>query len=346
MANGLHNSLAVSLRLVIMGTGPFAVPMFEALVQSRHQILTVVTRPDQAPPGRRPHTNPMRVAANAARIPVFDPARVNDPHSVTSLRALAPDLFVVCDYGQIFSSELLSVARWGGVNLHGSLLPRHRGASPVQWAILQGDCVSGVSVIHMTASLDAGAVIVSRETPIGPRETSPELEQRLSEIGAVAVLEAIDRLQSETSNAPLSCDTIIGKRQDSSLATRAPRLTKADGIVTWSLSAVHIERLRRALEPWPRISTFLRQSGKAVPQRLVLEDVAVIDSNAVFLSDANANAGDGAGTILRADEAGIVVACGEGTVLVIQRLVPEGRRSMSAGEFLRGTPLCPGVVLG
>ena len=162
------------------------------------------------------------------------------------------------------------------------------------------------------------------------------------------MLEAIDRLQSETSNAPLSCDTVIGKRQDSSLATRAPRLTKADGIVTWSLSAVHIERLRRALEPWPRISTFLRQSGKAVPQRLVLEDVAVIDSNDVFLSDANANAnaGAGAGTILRADEAGIVVACGEGTVLVIRRLVPEGRRSMSAGEFLRGTPLCPGVVLG
>ncbi|RLS77409.1 MAG: methionyl-tRNA formyltransferase, partial [Planctomycetota bacterium] len=181
------------LRIVVMGTGPFAVPMFRALVESPHEVVAVVTRPDHAPPGRRPPPHPMREAATAAGIAILDPARVNEPGSVARLATLRPDLFVVCDYGQILAAALLAVPPLGGINLHGSLLPRHRGAAPVQWAIREGDALSGVSVIHMTPTLDAGNVIVSRSTPVGERETAAELEPRLAELGAGAVIDAVER---------------------------------------------------------------------------------------------------------------------------------------------------------
>jgi len=161
-----------------MGTGPFAVPMFRALLDSPHQVVAVVTRPAHAPAGRRPPPNPMRDAATAAGVPILDPERINDPESVATVHSLSPDLLVVCDYGQILAPAALAVAPYGGINLHGSLLPRHRGAAPVQWAILAGDASTGASVIHMTPALDAGNVIVAKETPIGTAETSPELEQR------------------------------------------------------------------------------------------------------------------------------------------------------------------------
>ncbi|MFM7035123.1 MAG: methionyl-tRNA formyltransferase [Planctomycetia bacterium] len=320
------------LRLVVMGTGPFAVPMFKALVGSSHTIAAVITRPDRAAPGRRPPTNPMREAASAVRLPILDPANVNGPESVAVIRGLAPDLLVVCDYGQILSAELLATAPLGGINLHGSLLPRHRGAAPVQWAILAGDQQTGVSVIHMTPTLDAGAVIAVRSTPIGPRETAPDLEARLAETGADAVLEAIERLQA----ARATGDHAAGAPQDESRATRAPRLTKGDGIVDWSRPAAAIERMRRALEPWPRTTTFLR--GDGTTRRLVLEEVSVAAGRAPD--------GTAPGTVLAADDQGIVVACGEGTAVVIARLVPEGKRSMGVGEFLRGNPIHAGTQLG
>jgi methionyl-tRNA formyltransferase len=328
-------STVPALRIVVMGTGPFAVPMFRALVASPHEIVAVVTRPDRAPAGRRPPPNPMREAAIAAGIGVLDPERVNDPAFVATLAALRPDLFVVCDYGQILSRDLLAVPPLGGINLHGSLLPRHRGAAPVQWAIREGDAVTGVSVIHMTPALDAGNVIVARATEVGPRETAADLEPRLAELGAGAVVEAVDRMQAAL--AATGSVAGIGLAQDAAQATRAPRLTKADGVVDWSWPAPRIERLRRALEPWPRLSTFLRR-GDGPPQRLVLEDVAVAPATP---------APDAApGTVLVASGDRLVVACGDGTALEILRLVPEGRRSMSAAEFLRGSPLLAGKQFG
>lgn len=323
------------LRIVVMGTGPFAVPMFQSLVASPHEIVAVVTRPDHAPPGRRPPPNPMREAALAAGVGVLDPERVNEPTVVASLAALRPDLFVVCDYGQILSRDLLAVPPLGGINLHGSLLPRHRGAAPVQWAIRQGDAESGVSVIHMTPALDAGHVIVARSTPVGPRETAADLEPRLAALGAGAVIEAVDRMQA----AVAATGTVagIGIPQDERTATRAPRLTKADGLVDWSLPAVVIERRRRALEPWPRLTTFFTR-GDGVRQRLVLEDVEVAAHPAAAAAQP--------GAVLDTADGRLVVACGDGTALVITRLVPEGRRSMTAADFLRGSPLLPGVLLG
>ena len=323
------------LRIVVMGTGPFAVPMFEALCGSAHEVVAVVTRPDHAPPGRRPPRNPMREAAVAAGIPVLDPERVNEPSSVAALRTLAADLFVVCDYGQLLSAELLALPPFGGINLHGSLLPRHRGAAPVQWAILAGDATTGVSVIHMTPALDAGNVIAVRPTPIGPHETAGELEPRLAHLGAEAVLEAIDRLRAAVDGGVRQ----VGTPQDAAQATKAPRLSKADGVVDWSWPAARIERLRRALDPWPRATTFLAR-GDGQTQRLVLDDVAVVPPEAVPPAAPAAP-----GTVLEAGDR-IVVACGAGTALAILRLVPEGRRSMTAAEFLRGSPLHAGSRLG
>jgi methionyl-tRNA formyltransferase len=328
------------LTLVVMGTGPFAVPMFEALRRSHHELVAVVTRPDHAPPGRRPPPNPMRAAAVAAGLPILDPERINDPASRSAVAALGADLFVVCDYGQILSADVLGLAAWGGINLHGSLLPRHRGAAPVQWAILSGDAVTGVSVIHMTPALDAGHVLATRAVDIGPRETAADLERRLADAGAGAVLDAIERLQAAVAAGSRPQD--VGLPQDASRATRAPRLTKADGIVDWSQPAVRIERLRRAVEPWPRATTFLGR-GDGRRQRLVLEDVSVAP---VAGPRVEGQPLPEPGTVLEAAGEMIVVACGEGTALEIRRLVPEGRRSMSAAQFLRGSPLLPGMRLG
>lgn len=318
-----------------MGTGPFAVPMFRELLASPHAIVAVVTRPDRAPPGRRPPPNPMREAATAAGIGILDPERVNDPAVAAALSALRPDLFVVCDYGQILSRDLLGVPPLGGINLHGSLLPRHRGAAPVQWAIRSGDAVSGVSVIHMTPALDAGHVIVARSTPVGPRETAAELEPRLAALGAGAVIDAIERMQA----ALVATGSVaeIGIPQDAAQATRAPRLAKQDGVVDWTLPAAALERLRRALEPWPRLTTFLTR-GDGQRQRLVLDDVEVLP--AAELGPVPP------GTVLDTSGGRIVVACGGGTAVAITRVVPEGRRAMTAADFLRGSPLLPGAVLG
>jgi len=276
----------------------------------------------------------MREAAAAAGVGVLDPETINDPTVAASLAALRPDLFVVCDYGQILSRDLLAVPPLGGINLHGSLLPRHRGAAPVQWAIREGDAVSGVSVIHMTPALDAGNVIVARSTPVGVRETSADLEPRLAELGAGAVLDAVERMQA--SLAATGTVAGVGIPQDAARATRAPRLTKRDGLVDWSLPAATIERLRRALEPWPRLTTFFTR-GDGQTLRLVLDDVEPAAMPAAAAEP---------GTVLDTSGGRLVVACGGGTALTITRVVPEGRRSMPAADFLRGSPLLPGTVLG
>jgi methionyl-tRNA formyltransferase len=329
------------LRLIMMGTGPFAVPTFEALRGGPHEIVAVVTRPDRAPAGRRPPPNPMRAAAGAAGIPVLDPERVNEPAAVAALAALRPDLLVVCDYGQILSAGLLAVAPLGGINLHGSLLPRHRGAAPVQWTILEGDAVAGVSVFHMTPALDAGRLLAMRSTPVAPRETAAELEPRLARLGVEAVVEAIEILATVILATGARAGTLasVGTPQDAAGVTRAPRLAKADGVVDWTQPAAAIERRRRALEPWPRLATFFTR-GDGQRSRLVIEECAENHTTAPDAPDV------APGTVIEAAGDRFVVACGGGTALEILRLVPEGRRSMSAAEFLRGSPLHAGSRLG
>jgi len=305
--------------------------MFRAVLGSPHRAAALVTRPDRPAHRReRAPVNPMRDVARENGLEVFEPESINSPEAQAWLRDRAPELFVVCDYGQILSRETLALTRLGGINLHASLLPKYRGAAPINWAIYHGEAETGVTVIHMTPQLDAGPALVQKRTPIGPAETAPELEARLAELGAGAILEAIDILARGKHDA--------GILQDPKLATKAPRLEKEDGLVDWSRSAREISNQVRAFEPWPKTFTFWQRAGHE-PLRLILDRVHPLDSIPAV------SGGASPGFVVQADEHRLVVACGE-AALQVETLQPSGRRAMSAGEFLRGHPLKAGEKLG
>ncbi|MGC3967950.1 MAG: methionyl-tRNA formyltransferase [Pirellulales bacterium] len=315
-----------ALRLVVMGTGPFAVPMFRAALASRHPVLALVTQPARVGRGNKPAPpSPMRTVALEHNLPVLDPESINTDEARAALQAFAPDLFLVADYGQILANETLDVARLGGVNLHGSLLPKYRGAAPINWAIYRGDGETGVTVIQMSSKVDAGASLAQARTPINPEENAVELERRLCELGAPLVMEVVDRL---------AAGAVERLPQDPSLATGARRLRKTDGEVDWNRTAAQIKNQLRALEPWPRTSTaWLRPAGD--PMRLILTKVDVIDGGHPAEP----------GTVVNVEKDAIVVATGEG-LIVIRELQPAGKRAMAAGEFLRGQQVKAGEKFG
>jgi methionyl-tRNA formyltransferase len=310
-----------------MGTGPFAVPAFRALLQSPHDVLALVTRPVSEAGRRKDSANPMRDAAVAAGIPIEAPSDVNAAAFIEWLRARDADLFVVCDFGQILSADCLRAARLGGINLHGSLLPKYRGAAPIQWAVYHGESTTGVSVIHMTPRLDAGPILARIATPVGDDETSEQLEPRLAELGAAAVLQAIETLERWDG------DAVIGEPQDGRLATRAPRLRKEQGRIDWTRSAGQIRDQIRAFAPWPGSFTHLPRPGLE-PLRLILHVAQVDSQTAKHLP----------GTILSVDQDRMIVACGDGSLALLE-IQPAGKRRMKIDEFLRGHPLQLGMRL-
>lgn len=305
------------MQIVMMGTGPFAVPTFKWLLQSGHSVPALVTRPPRGRRGEPP--NPMRKVAEEHDLPVFMPEGINTPLAHDMLVPLAAELFVVCDYGQILSADTLALASHGGINLHGSLLPKYRGAAPVNWAIYEGEPETGVTVIHMTPKLDGGPCVAVRRTPINPHEDAPQLEARLSLLGVDAVREAIDRLASSKPG------DVVGENQDAAQATKAPRLKKSDGAVDWNRSAGQIRNQVRAMKPWPGTYTYWLAPAGA-PARLILEDVAVIDA---------ANAGHCPGIVVDVENDRLHVATGSG-LLSLETIKPAGRRAMSIAEWLRG----------
>ncbi len=317
------------MRLVMFGTGPFAAPTFRALYDSPHVVAALVTQPVREVHSKGAAAiNPLRTTAAERGTPIIDPADINAPESTERLRALAPDLFVVADYGQILSDELLSIPKLGGINLHGSLLPKYRGAAPINWAIYHGDQESGVTVIQVTPRVDAGPIFARAATAIGPEETAPELEVRLAELGAPLVVRAIDDLAAGRAQ-PLV--------QDRSQATSARRLRKTDGAIDWSRSAAAIKNQVRALEPWPKTFTYWHREG-GPPLRLILGRVAALG--------AEISAGPAPpGAVVAASGDELLVATGEG-VLRILEIQPEGRRLLPAAEFLRGYPVRPGQRFG
>jgi len=319
------------MRLVMMGTGPFAVPTFEALLASTHHVAALITRPATVSQTRgkaRPAPQPMRDTACRHGIAVFAPDDVNAVSASAELRALHPDLWVVCDYGQILTADTLAIAPLGGINLHGSLLPKYRGAAPVNWAIWQGESETGVTVLHMTPRLDAGPALIQARTAIGRDETAAELESRLAQLGVGAVLEALRLLESWDRKAPL------GVPQNPDLATRAPRLKKSDGRVHWHDAATTIYRQFRALQPWPGLFTEVPRPGQD-PLRLLLLEVRPLEPPAPRAP----------GEPLVDDTGRLMVAAGSGAIAV-ERVQPAGRKAMSAAEFLRGYPLHSGLVWG
>lgn len=328
------------MRIVMFGTGPFAVPTFVRLLQGdTDEVVALVTRPIDDPGQRRKSAaNPMRDAAEAhnARspleraLPILAPVNANDAQFVSELSGWQPDLLVVCDFGQILSAECLASARLGGINLHGSLLPKYRGAAPIHWAIYKGETTTGVSVIHMTGKLDGGPVLTEAATPIAPTETTETLEPRLAQLGVDPVLKAIDLLRHWDGVSPL------GHPQDPAAATHARRLRKEDALLNWKRSALQLANQIRAFQPWPGTYTLIpRNSGE--PQRLIVLNATVAASETPAMSTP--------GEVVHVDPSSLQVATGAG-VLALELVQPAGKKPMAIDAFLRGNPIKVGDRLG
>ncbi len=311
------------MRIVVMGTGPFAVPLFEALCDSPHDVLALVTQPPRDARGKS-LAAPMREAALARGLPVLDPLSINTAEARAALARFEPDLFVVADYGQILSPETLAIARHGGVNLHGSVLPKYRGAAPIAWALYNGDLETGVTVIHMTPRVDAGPCLCVATTPIDPDENAVELEARLSRLGAPLVCRAVD---------DLAAGRVASLPQDPALATPARRLRKSDARLDWSRSAVQLKNQIRAFEPWPRNFTHWLRTGE--PLRMMIGKTSIADQAAPAPP----------GTVLTARGDNLIVATGAGG-LALHEVQPASKRLLGVAEFLRGYPLQAGDRLG
>lgn len=311
-----------ALRVVFFGTPEFAVPTLDALLASRHPVLAVVTQPDR-PRGRGQKVidGPVKASAARAGIPVLQPDSLKTPEFVDQLSALGADLGVVAAYGKILSEIVLKIPRLGMINVHASLLPRYRGAAPIHRAVAAGEPETGVTIMRVVKALDAGALIATVRRPIGPDDTSEEVERDLARLGGALLVDVVDRMaQGPVPEVP----------QDDSLSTYAHRLVKEDGAIDWSQPARRIHDLIRGMRPWPNAYSYL--DG----HRLILLRSAVDEA-----TSAASDAPVAPGAIVAAAPDDLRVATGQGT-LVVRELQAEGRRPLSAREFLAGHRLAPG----
>ena len=303
------------MNIVFMGTPDFAEASLRALLNTEHTVTAVFTQPDK-PRGRgmKESFSPVKTLAVEKGIPVYQPLTFKDGGATEILRSLAPDLLVVVAYGRILPQEFLDVARLGSINLHGSLLPRYRGAAPIQWAVLNGDETTGVSVQYMAAAMDAGDVIASRETAIGEFETSGQLFDRLMVMGAELLAETVDAI---------AAGDVVRVPQDETKATFTKMLDKSMCPIDWSRSPREIVKHICGLDPWPVATAEL---GGAEFR--------------IFGAEYTENATDLVpGKIVSAGKAGIEVACGGGKTLRITEVQPAGKKRMSAAAYLLGHPI-------
>ena len=314
------------MRIVFLGTGDIGLPTLEWLLSRReHAVTAVVTQPDK-PAGRRMELtpSPIKLLAQARGIPVLQPRRIREEAALEEIRAHAPDVILVMAYGQILPKALLDLPRLACLNLHASLLPRHRGAAPIQAAIEAGDTETGITVMYMAEGLDTGDMLLAHRIPITSSETAGSLHDRLAEITPGALAEALPLV--ETGTAPR-------EPQDEARATYAPKLTREHGELDWSQRAAILERKVRALNPWPSAYTWLQTNEGARKLK-------------VFASTVEAGTdGRRGGEVLRADKHGVLVAAGDGALL-LGEVQLEGKKRMRAGDFLLGHPIPSGSVLG
>lgn len=305
------------MRIVFAGTPEFAVPSLEALVASNREIVLVLTRPDR-PAGRGLSVQESAVKRAATRngLSVFQPATLRDPAAVEVLREHAPDLMVVAAYGLILPQAALDVPPRGAINVHASLLPRWRGAAPIQRALLAGDAETGVSIMRMEAGLDTGPVLMSEPLAIEPEETAGTLHDKLAAVGARLLAEALDRLEQ---------GTLHPVRQPESGVTYAAKIEKSEAWINWSRAAESLARQVRAFDPFPGALARLRG----------------VDVKIWRVAQCAAASGGPPGVVLAASRDGIVVACGTGALRLLE-LQRAGARRLAAGAFLSGTPVAPG----
>jgi methionyl-tRNA formyltransferase len=307
------------VRIAYLGTPEIAVPTLEALLAAGHDVALVVSRPDQ-PSGRhlRLAAPPVVEAARRLALPTVQPEKLGTAEFVDRLRALRLDAAVVVAFGRLISPRVLDVPRLGFVNLHPSLLPRHRGPAPIAWAIASGDEETGVSTMLLDAGMDTGPVLLQRRTPIGPRERTPELEVRLGAMGAELVVETL---------AGMAAGTITPVAQDHARATVTPKLDRRHGRIDWTARADVLARYCRAFDPWPGLFGNFRGARIKVHG---LEVAAPVAGN------------EPVGSVVAVSGAGISVRCGEGTVAVLTELQREGKRRLPADAFVIGERVAPG----
>ena len=318
------------MKLVYLGSGDIGLPTLRALlaarVEGRHELLAVVTQPDR-PVGRHQTLmpGPIKALALEAGIPVWQPERVRRPEAVESLRALDADVFVVFAYGQILPPAVLAAPRVACLNLHASLLPRHRGAAPVQAAILAGDAEHGLTVMYMDAGLDTGDLLLETCFPADGTETGGSLHDRFAALAPAALFRALDALAAGSTPR---------RAQDTSLATYAPKLDRQSGRIDWTRDAAFLARLIQAMNPWPGAFTTLPTEGGA-------SNLKIHEATA----SPETGGGGAPGTVLGANADGVLVATGAGG-LRLREMQLEGRKRLFADAFLRGHPLPVGTLLG
>lgn len=315
----------MTLRIAMLGTGSFALPTFQGLLESRHTIVGLVTQPDRTGAGHHQHRNLLKELAIARELPVFQPVKASAPESLDVLASWQADLFVVAAYGQILSTKLLGLPRLGAINVHASILPKHRGASPIQHAVWVGDAETGTTIFQIVRELDAGPVLAIERTPIGVNETSGELEERLAAFSVPVLLRVVDQLDAGTATP---------QPQDHSQSTYARRLSKSDGEIRWTQTAAEIACHVRAMQPWPKAFTHWRRPDHA-PLRVIVPRVSVVAESSSAAC----------GTVLSI-EAGQLLVKAEQDAVLLETLQPDGKRAMSAADFLRGYPIHVGQTFG
>jgi methionyl-tRNA formyltransferase len=315
-----------ALRLVFFGTPDFAVPTLREVLARGHHVVAVVTQPDR-PRGRgqKPGPGPVKAFAAEHRLNVLQPERLKDETFLSALASLSADLGVVAAYGKILPARLLALPRLGLINVHASLLPRWRGASPIHRAVMAGDAETGVSIMRIVEALDAGGVFAETRRPILIDETADQVERDLAERGARLILPVIDALAAGTAREV---------PQDERLVTYAPRLTKEDGVIHWETPALAIHNQVRGLHPWPHAFTSLL-GARVIVQRTSVEPRLAADSAAAR-----------PGQVLAVDRQGITVLAGDRNPITLLELQAEGRRAVSAREFAAGARLQVGARFG
>ncbi len=307
------------MRTVFLGTPQFAVPTLDALVAAGHDVAAVFTQPDR-PRGRgqRASFSPVKEAALRHNLPVHQPERIRRPEAVDVLAALRADVMVVVGYGQIIPQSILDLPTLGILNVHASLLPKYRGAAPIQWAIANGETVTGVTTMRIDAGLDTGDILLKEAVAIGDDETAIELSERLSKIGADLLIRTLSQI-----------DSIVPEKQDASRASYAPLLKKEDGIIDWKRRAAEIHNQVRGFQPWPGAYTTFR--GQALHLWKTRIAAAGIDR--------------APGTLL-SDKRRLLAACGSGAALEVIELQLAGRKRMDAASFINGQRLSENESLG
>lgn len=306
------------MRVVFMGSPDFAVPALRALLD-HHEVVLVVTQPDKrAGRGKRMAAPPVKDVALAAGVPVIQPKSARRPELAERLREAGADIGVVVAYGKILPKAVLEAFPLGCINIHGSLLPKYRGAAPIQWAIIRGETETGVTIMCLDEGMDTGPMLVTRAMPVLPEDTAGSLFERMAPIGAEALLDALEGLES---------GTLVARPQDDAAATYAPMLTKEDGIIDWSESARAVANRIRGVDPWPGAETSL------AGERLKLFGAEPVDDTRPGQP----------GEVLGLSDRGLLVACGSG-VCAVRALQAPGRRRLQARDFTSGRAIPAGTV--